>query len=224
LLTVERSAVVGPIFLVFITYSFSSCPIPTPSLDRLLLPPDFTSFLAHDLSHISPLHTTSWRTLPLLVPDRVSQVIEERKRAEKRVEDVESQLAKAIAQDLVVEGKEAVAHTTIFKKHVRRTDDSANVLGFLTTISSALLNEWPSGTTPPLVVLTSSPSLQTASSTTVVVVVSPDEKKVKELGDALKTKLGVKGGGKGVRWSGKFVGPWKETKESVVLGTILEGL
>lgn len=68
---------------------------------------------------------------------------------------------------------------------------------------------------PYIVVLSSSPSTQTATSTSTVLVFGLDEGKVKEAGDALKTKLNVKGGGKG-RWSGKFTGVWREKESRAV--------
>lgn len=79
------------------------------------------------------------------------------------------------------------------------------------------------GVPPYIVVLSSSPSTQTATSTSTVLVFGSDEAKVKEVGDALKTKLNVKGGGKG-RWSGKFTGVWREKESRAVeeaLGTLV---
>ena len=156
-----------------------------------------------------------------LVSERTAQVIEERKRAEKRLDFVEVELASAIAKGLVAEAKETLRDApAVFKKHLHRTDDSANVLGFLSAISSAFLTVSPSDGSSHLVLLTSSPLVQTSSSTTVALLFGSDEKKVKEMGDALRNKLGVKGGGKGAKWSGKFIGTWKETVE----GAVVEGL
>lgn len=148
------------------------------------------------------------------VPERVDQVIEDRKRATKRVDDLEAELAAAIAKEMIIpfQSGDIVLH-----RH--RIDDSTNPLGFLSSISHTFNNELASRAEQPshLVVLTSSPSAQTASSTTVVMIFSSDEKKVKEVGDVLKTKLGVKGGGKGMKWSGKFVGVWKQSKEGAIV-------
>ena len=72
-----------------------------------------------------------------------------------------------------------------------------------------------------LVVLSSSPAMQTAGTTTVVMVLGSDEARVRAAGDALKARLGVKGGGKGTRWSGKFTGVWREAKEGAVVDEIL---
>ena len=47
------------------------------------------------------------------------------------------------------------------------------------------------------IVLPSSPSVQTAPTVGIVLVIGSNEGNVKEVGDALKSKLNVKGGGKG---------------------------
>ncbi|KAK7470703.1 hypothetical protein VKT23_002125 [Stygiomarasmius scandens] len=156
---------------------------------------------------------------PPLVPERVSQVIEERKRAEKRVGDIEVELAKYISRDLF----SALTASTeaVFKKHIHRIDDSGNALGFLSSIASALTAAVQPEMKPHVVVLSSSPSVQTATATTVVLVTGSDDKLVKIAGDALKARLGVKGGGKGQKWSGKFTGVWKENKENAVVDEIL---
>ena len=110
--------------------------------------------------------------------------------------------------------------------HRHRVDDSANPLGFLTAISTAFMAEAAARDPPPAytVVLSSSPSMQTGTSTTVVMVFGSDDKRVKEVGEALKTKLGVKGGGKGTRWSGKFTGVWKDSREGAAVASVLESI
>ena len=130
------------------------------------------------------------------------------------MEDVEAELAGLLARDLVGEVVRAGAGTAV---HRHRTDDTANPLGFLNAISMAFAKEVAArGDVPPyIVVLSSSPSTQTAASTSTVLVFGLDEGKVKEVGDALKTKLNVKGGGKG-RWSGKFTGVWREKESRAV--------
>ncbi|KAJ6614288.1 ThrRS/AlaRS common domain-containing protein [Mycena sp. CBHHK59/15] len=152
-----------------------------------------------------------------LVPDRVGQVVTDRKSATKRIEDVELELARYIATDLCREMKHAEG---VFKKHVHRSDDSATALAFLTSISSAFADtvhkSEPGIETPYLIILTSSPTVQTATSMNVVFAFGWDDKRVKEVGDALKSKLGVKGGGKGPMWSGKFIGVWKTDKDVLV--------
>lgn len=144
-----------------------------------------------------------------MVPERVTQVLDERKKAEKRVDELGMELARFIAEQLVIDMNQG-DDAGLFKKHVSRTDDTANALGLLSAISFAVADMEASKKQPYIVVLTSSPSSQTATSTTTVVVFGSDEKVVKEAGDGLKTKLGVKGGGKGIKWSGKFTGVWKK--------------
>ena len=85
----------------------------------------------------------------------------------------------------------------------------------------------PSGTDgarPYIIILSSTPSTQTTTTISTVLVVGTDDAKVKVVGDALKTKLAIKGGGKGTRWSGKFTGVWKETRESASIEEILSAL
>lgn len=147
-------------------------------------------------------------------PERVAQVADERRRAVKRVDDVELELAGYIARELL-----GAPGDTGIVVHRHRTDDSANPLGFLTAISTAFMAD--AAGRPYTVVLASSPSMQTGASTTVVMVFGSDDKRVKEVGEALKAKLGVKGGGKGSRWSGKFTGVWKDTKEGSVVNEVL---
>ncbi|KAK0230890.1 ThrRS/AlaRS common domain-containing protein [Armillaria fumosa] len=145
-----------------------------------------------------------------LVPERVNQVVDERKRAEKRVQDIESELAAFVSHGLCQELCSADAG--VFKKHIHRTDDSSNALGFLSMISVTLSDALKETTAVRrfVIIFSSSPSSQTSSSTTVVMAIGSDDKLVKEVGDILRAKLGVKGGGKGLKWSGKFIGVWKD--------------
>ena len=145
------------------------------------------------------------------MPARVGQVLDERKKAEKRIQDVEGELARLLAGDMVREiGKGEGGK--MFKRHLHRTDDTGNALGFLSAISFAFttaLSQSNYPQRPYLLVLSSAPSVQATPTTSIVMLLGSDDKKVKEAGDALKAKLGVKGGGKGTRWSGKFSGVWQ---------------
>jgi len=149
--------------------------------------------------------------------------VDERKKAEKRVDDLEMELARSIADDLVTEMNQG-GDNGLFRKHVSRTDDTANALGLLSAISLTVADMEASKKRPYVVVLTSTPSLPTLSSTTVVVVFGSDEKVVKDAGEGLKIKLGVKGGGKGVKWSGKFIGVWKKGRRHQELEDLLSKL
>ncbi|KAH8106013.1 hypothetical protein BXZ70DRAFT_886899 [Cristinia sonorae] len=157
------------------------------------------------------------------VPERVQQVVGDRKKATKRVEDLESELAISIGRDLAATYSGA-GSTTVLHKH--RIDDASNPIAFLTAISFAFAEALPgSGTPPPyLLILSSSPSAQTTSSTTVIILFGSDEKNVKEVGNALRASLNIKGGGKGTRWSGKFTGVWKDTREGAVVDNVLKGV
>jgi len=148
-------------------------------------------------------------------------VIDERRKAEKRVEDVEAELATFVAGSLVRDM--GVGDGQVFKRHVHRTDDSGTALGFLSAVSSAFVTATATSAVQMgyVLVLSSSPSSQNATSTSIVLVFGSDDKKVKAVGDGLKEKLGVKGGGKGLKWSGKFVGVWKESRENVLVSEVL---
>jgi misacylated tRNA(Ala) deacylase len=157
------------------------------------------------------------------VPERITQVIEERRRAEKRITDLELELAKNIANGMML-GMNAMSDNTrpIYTKHVHRVDDTTNGQGFLNAISLAFIAEQSSS--PYLFVLSSSPSSQTPTSANVIVVFGSDEKKVKDAGEALKSRLSVKGGGKGARWSGKFTGVWKQGREDSIVEDVLRNI
>ena len=158
-----------------------------------------------------------------LVPERVAQVVEERKKSEKRVVDIEMELARQIARDLVakITNEDGTA-----SYHLHRIDDSNNALGFLSSIAFAVTDMISTlkNLKPYVVVLSSSPSTQTTNSVSTVLLLGSDDAKVKIAGEGLKAKLGVKGGGKGPRWSGKFVGVWKENRENVGVAEVLDGL
>jgi misacylated tRNA(Ala) deacylase len=172
------------------------------------------------ITHLTSTHSYLAQTAKILnagapqVPERVQQVIDERKKMTNRAEDVERELAGLIAKEMVNETKD---NMVILQKH--RIDDTPNALGFLMSISTAFVSEVGTISSPPsyLVVLSSSPSSQSTSSSTVVVLLGSDEKRVKEIGDILRSKLNVKGGGKGQKWSGKFTGVWMDSREGVVV-------
>ncbi|KAJ7700038.1 alanyl-tRNA synthetase domain-containing protein [Mycena rosella] len=178
------------------------------------------------IAHLVSTHTYLTSTAAILscgtpnVPERVSQVVDDRRNATKRIEEAELELAKYIAADLA---REMQGVDTIFKKHIHRTDDSGTVLPFLTAISSAFSEAVAKSgiQVPYLVILSSSPSAQMATNTNVVFILGSDDRRVKEVGGALKAKLGVKGGGKGLKWSGKFTGVWKNGREDVAVDDIL---
>lgn len=158
-----------------------------------------------------------------LLPERVVQVVDERKKAEKRVGELEGELAEYISKTLLADAASQASSGTSSIVHYHRTDDSSNPLGFLSSIATVIGNKskelLPSR--PYLFILSSSPSTQTQSSINTVLVVGGDDKVVKQAGDALKGKLGVKGGGKGPRWSGKFIGVWKAAREGTAIAEII---
>ena len=160
-----------------------------------------------------------------LVPRRVNQVIDERKRAEKRSQELEIQLSKVIADTLIADMQSAgELKASPYSRHYHRSDDPTRALSFLQAIASSF-EKSPNPTAEPFtLILSSSPATQTATSTTTVLVLGSDDARTKAAGEALKAKLGVKGGGKGVRWSGKWVGVWKDAKEGESLKEVLANL
>ncbi|KAH9927210.1 alanyl-tRNA synthetase domain-containing protein [Epithele typhae] len=122
------------------------------------------------LAHLGAAHTTLTAAAGVMncgapqVPERVQQVVDERRRATKRVEDLEAELAGPVAAELferVAGGEEA------------QDDDGGNVLGFLSAVATSFAGkvaEAEGGATPFLLVLSSSPAAQSATSTTVVLV------------------------------------------------------
>ncbi|KAJ7744488.1 ThrRS/AlaRS common domain-containing protein, partial [Mycena maculata] len=178
------------------------------------------------IAHLVSTHRHLTSTAAILscgtpqVSERVTQVVDDRKSATRRTEDLELELAKYIAADL---SRDIQGVDDVFKKHVHRTDDSGNALPFLTTISTAFseMVAKSGSDIPYLIVLSSSPSAQSGTNINVLFVLGSDDKHVKAVGGALKTKLGVKGGGKGLKWSGKFIGIWKTGKEDVLIDDIL---
>ncbi|KAF8913856.1 hypothetical protein CPB84DRAFT_1757738 [Gymnopilus junonius] len=182
------------------------------------------------IAHLTSTHSSLTNTAsnlscgPPLVPERVSQVIDERKKAEKRVSDIEQELAEHLARD-VVQQIQSSKEGSLFKKHIHRTDDATNALGFLSSIAFAMSAALPvDGAIPYVVVLSSSPSTQTTSSVSTVLVLGSNDSKVKAAGEGMKAKLGVKGGGKGPRWSGKFIGVWKAIRDDAIVDEVLENI
>ena len=166
---------------------------------------------------------------PSQVPERVAQVVDERKRIDKRAEELEGELAKLIAGNILqemeknwldnVNGEEKSAG--LYTRHYHRSDDPVNALSMLQSISSVIAHALANSSRRYIVVLTSSPNSQSNTSTSTVLLLSSEEPLVKTIGDGLKSKLNVRGGGKGLRWSGKWTGVWKDSRESILVEEIL---
>lgn len=155
-----------------------------------------------------------------LVSKRVNQIIDERKRAEKRGEELEMELSKFVADMLATEMKMQSggegSNEKPYLKHYHRLDDPTRALSFLQAIVSSFEKIQHETSRPFTLILSSSPSTQTATSVTTVMILGSDAERTKVAGKALKAKLSVKGGGKGLRWSGKWVGVWKDAEGEVV--------
>lgn len=188
------------------------------------------------LNHLGTVQSLLTRTAGLLscgvadTPDRVALAMEESKKREKRMDDVEKELADAIGRQLVdemLEWEKTEDNATSGKewtKLIGRTDDSpTSALSFLQAFTFAFLVHLPSGEQHKYtILLTSSPSSQTTSSTTVVMVFGSEDKRVKEVGEELKKQFKtLKGGGKGVRWSGKSTGVWLAEREGKAAASAL---
>ncbi|KAH7916079.1 ThrRS/AlaRS common domain-containing protein [Hygrophoropsis aurantiaca] len=183
--------------------------------------PRLITYLSNTHSQLTSAAALLSCGLPV-VPDRLGQVLDDRKKAEKSVDDLKIELAKFVAKEILQDIQNA-HEDPLFVKHIHRTDDLVNPLGFLSAVASAF-SGLVSTKSSHVIILSSSPSSQTSSSTSVVLVFGLEEKRVKEAGEQLKSKLGVKGGGKGPRWSGKFVGVWKEGREDAAVADILEAI
>ncbi|KAI0068748.1 ThrRS/AlaRS common domain-containing protein [Artomyces pyxidatus] len=224
------------------------CGTHLPSLASLQLyilpPPPSTStapvrhyFLAGPrlLTHLGTVQTLLTRTAGVLscgaaeTPERVALVVDESKRREKRVDEVEKQLAEELGRRLAVEMAvwRAGGGEGEWVKYVGRTDDTPTALPFLQTIAvafAAALPDASQGTYRYTLLLSSSPSSQTPSSTSVVVLFGSDDDRVKAVGEDLKKHFKtLKGGGRGIRWSGKYTGVWLPEREGKLASQILEG-
>ncbi len=177
------------------------------------------------LNHLGSVQSLLMRTTAVLscgppeLPDRVAIVVEESKRREKRIDDLEHELASVVGVQLAEEMAQwcASGGEGEWVKFVSRTDDSPSAQPFLQAIAltfAAHLSGQSDSTGRYTLLLASSPSSQTSSSTTVVMVFGDEDKRVKAIGEELKRQFKtLKGGGKGVRWSGKFVGVWLADRE-----------
>lgn len=185
------------------------------------------------LDHLASAQALLTRTAGVLscgapeTPERVALVVEESRRREKRVEDLERELAGALARRLAEEMAQwrAAGGEGEWVRCLSRTDDSQTAQAFLQAVTlafAALVSEWADTTCRFTLLLVSSPSSQTSSSTTVVMLFGAEEKRVKAAGEELKKQFKtLKGGGKGSRWSGKFVGVWLADREGKTASALL---
>jgi alanyl-tRNA synthetase/misacylated tRNA(Ala) deacylase len=187
------------------------------------------------LNHLASAQSLLARTASVLscgppeLPERVALVVDESKRREKRVEDLERELAGALGRQLVADmaqWRAAGGGEGEWVRCVSRTDDSPAAQAFLqaVTLAFAAAHVTEQTETPHryTLLLVSSPSSQTSSSTTVVMLYGNEEKRVKVIGDELKKQFKtLKGGGKGNRWSGKFVGVWLADREGKAASALL---
>jgi alanyl-tRNA synthetase/misacylated tRNA(Ala) deacylase len=218
--------------------------LPTLSTLQLFLFPSPTStsstsfrhyFLAGPrlLNHLGSVQALLTRTAGVLscgapeTPDRVALIVDESKRREKRVEDLERELAGSLGRQLAEEMVRwrAAGGEGEWVKCLSRTDDSQTARAFLQAVTLAFAAHVPeqADTTCRFTLLfASSPSSQTSSSTTVVMLFGAEENRVKAATDELKRQFEtLKGGGKGPRWSGKYVGVWLADREGKIASEVL---
>lgn len=182
------------------------------------------------LNHLGSVQSLLTRTTAVLscgppeLPERVAVVVEESKQREKRVDDLERELAGVLGVQLaeeMIQWRRAAGSGDAWVKFISRTDDSLSVQPFLQAVTltfAAHLSVQDRYT----LLLVSSPSSQTSSSTTVVMVFGDEDKRVKAVGEDLKRQFKtLKGGGKGSRWSGKFVGVWLPNREGKMVSSLL---
>ncbi|KAF8529205.1 Threonyl/alanyl tRNA synthetase [Hysterangium stoloniferum] len=147
----------------------------------------------------------SYGCAPAQVAERLLFETDGRRKANKRTEELEREVADFVVQDLQEEKRqviksEASVFTPRFCAFRHRYDSSSNPLNLLNLIHKA----WslsPTASSPHLIVIAAS-AAQTSSNNVVLLVFGTDENEVKEFGDKLKAK-GIKGGGKSGKWSGK---------------------
>jgi misacylated tRNA(Ala) deacylase len=218
--------------------------LPTLSTLQLFLFPSPTSssatsfrhyFLAGPrlLNHLGSVQALLTRTAGALscgapeTPERVTLVVEESKRREKRVDDLERELAGSLGRQLAEEMAQwrAAGGEGEWTRCLSRTDDSQTARAFLQAVTlafTAYVPEQAETTCQFMLLLVSSPSSQTPSSTSVVMLFGSEENRVKTVSDELKKQFKtLKGGGKGSRWSGKFVGVWLADREGKTASTLL---
>jgi len=185
------------------------------------------------LNHLGSVQALLTRTAGVLscgapeTPERIALIVDESKRREKRVEDLERELAGSLGCQLAEEMAQwrAAGGEGEWVKCLSRTDDSQTVRAFLQAVTLAFAAHVPeqAGTTCQFtLLLVSSPSSQTSSSTTVVMLFGAAENRIKAASDELKKQFKtLKGGGKGPRWSGKFVGVWLADREGKTASALL---
>jgi alanyl-tRNA synthetase/misacylated tRNA(Ala) deacylase len=186
------------------------------------------------LNHLGNVQSLLTRTAgnlscgPPETPERVALVVEERKRREKRVEDLERELAGVLGRQLADELAQwrAAGGKGEWARCLNRTDDSPTARTFLQAVTLAFETHLPglvdAAPRQFALLLVSSPSSQTSSSTAVVMLFGSEEKRVKAVGEELKRQFKtLKGGGKDTRWSGKFVGVWLADREGKAASALL---
>lgn len=150
------------------------------------------------------------------IPERLTFETDGRRKGNKRVEELEAELAAYMVRDL-----ERDSHQALLKGHEKfvafkhYSGSAANPLNFLTSIQFAW-NASSASSSPFLLVLAESSK---SDGTTVVMIIGSDENDVKSFGDKLKAK-GIKGGGKGGKWSGK-TDDWKRLDGDQFIQTLL---
>ena len=185
------------------------------------------------LNHLGSAQALPARTAGVLscgapeTPERVALIVDESKRREKRVEDLERELAASLGRQLAEEMTQwrAAGGEGEWVRCLSRTDDSQTAQAFLQAITLAFaahILEQVDTASQFTLLLVSSPSSQTSSSTTVVMLFGAEEKRVKAAGEELKKQFKtLKGGGKGSRWSGKYVGVWVADREGKTASALL---
>ena len=185
------------------------------------------------LNHLGSVQSLLTRTAGILscgppeTPERVALAVEESKRREKRVDELERELAGVLGRQLAEEMAQwrAAGGEGEWTRCLNRTDDSPTARTFLQAVTLAFETYLPRQVDAArrcTLLLVSSPSSQTSSSTTIVMLFGSEEKRVKAVGEELKRQFrALKGGGKDTRWSGKFVGVWLADREGKTASTLL---
>lgn len=156
---------------------------------------------------------TSYGCAPSQVAERLVFEADDRKKAHKRAEELENEVAEFIVREWQHTKPDVTGRFSAF---YHRRDSSSNPLTFLNAIEAAW-NASASLENPYLFILVST-GTQVSSNKATILVFGSDEKDITRIGAQLKSK-DVKGGGKGRKWSGK-TDDWRGMGEEWLKGLL----
>ncbi|EJD48614.1 ThrRS/AlaRS common domain-containing protein [Auricularia subglabra TFB-10046 SS5] len=136
------------------------------------------------------------------VPARAAQEFDGRRKSEKRIMELEAEIARSLATELLQRLHSASNGDIQYLVH-HRSDDSPYALALLDEVQKSFIPQ-AEASRQYVVALSCGPSSGTGTTVALVFGSAAEEAAVKRVGETLKA-AGVKGGGKGPRWSGKIL-------------------